>query len=102
MEQLTKEQAISIAKSGVWKDWPDRELVGFQLLQDRLCMDFSYFHEKVEQVLMRPVYTHEFAFKDNLIKEYLGDKPSPTLKEIMELIPENKRIIIIKQEKING
>jgi len=95
MEQLTKEQAIEFAQSGKWKDWPDKELVGFQLFQDRLCIDFSYFHAKIEKVLGRPVFTHEFISKDSLIKEYLGDKPIPTFDEIMNLIPKDKRLICI-------
>jgi len=95
MKQLTKEQAIEFGKSGKWKDWPDKELVGFQLFQDRLCIDFDHFHEKLEKVLDRPVFTHEFASKDNLIKEYLGDKPAPTLAEIMRLIPRDKRLICV-------
>ena len=95
MKQLTEKQAIELAKSGEWKSWPDQKLVGFQLSQDLLCMDFSYFHKKTEKVLGRPVFTHEFAFKDNLVKEYLKEKPMPTFGEIIGLIPKGSPIICL-------
>jgi len=95
MKQLTKEQAVTFAKSEVCKDWTDEQIVRFQLFQDRLCMDFSRFHTAMEKVLNRPIYTHEFAFISGLKEEYLGVKSKPTLEEIIDLIPEEKRILII-------
>ena len=94
MKQLTKEQAIAMAESGAWKDWTDEQIVRFQLFQNRLCMDFSRFHEAMGNVLDRPVYTHEFAYPDKLKEEYLGVKEKPSMEEIINLIPEEKRIII--------
>lgn len=94
MEQLTKEQAIALAETKWWENCTDEEIVRFQFFQDKLCMDFGEFHRAVEAVAGRPVWTHEFAFKDRLIEELYGDKPKPTLEEIMNLIPEDKRIII--------
>ena len=94
MEQLTEKQAITFAESKVWELWTNEEIVRFQLFQKRLCMDFSRFHEAIEAVLDRPVYTHEFAYIDELKKEYLGAKKPLTLTEIIELIPEDKRLVI--------
>lgn len=98
MKQLTKEQAIKFDKSGIWKDWTSEQIVRFQLFQDKLCMDFDRFHKAIEKVLNRPVYTHEFGMNhEGIIKEYLGVKKAPTLDEIINLIPEEKRIIIITE-----
>ncbi len=94
MEQLTEHQAIELAKSGIWKTWTDEQIVRFQLFQERLSMDFSTFQKAMEQVLKRPVFTHEFAFVDELRREYLGTQNAPTLKEIINLIPKDKRILI--------
>lgn len=94
MKQLTEIEAIAFAESDVWKEWTDEQIVRFQLFQDKLCMDFSRFNEAISKVLDRDVYTHEFAFHEGLIKEYLGVKNAPTFEEIMDLIPEEKRIII--------
>lgn len=92
-KQLTKEQAILFGENKMYKSMTHEEIVRFQLFQDKLCMPFSVFHEAVEKVLDRPVYTHEFAY-DGIKKEYLGEKEPPTFEEIVNLIPEEKRMII--------
>ena len=95
MKQLTTEQAIEFAKSKVYEDWTNEQIVRFQLFQEKLCMDFSRFHEAIEKVLDRPVFTHEFGLNyEGLVLEYLGEKKAPTMEEIIELIPEDKRLII--------
>ena len=95
MKQLTKEQAILFSKSEIWADWSHEEIVKLQLFQDKLCMPFSRFHEAIEKVLDRPVYTHEFGLNyDGIVKEFLGEKEKPTFKEIINLIPKEKLIIL--------
>lgn len=93
MKQLTSEQAIEFAKSGIWKDWSAEQIVRFQLFQTMLCMDFSSFHQAMEVVLKRPVFTHEFA-SHALKEEYLGTKEPPTYQEIIDLIPKEKLLIL--------
>ena len=94
MKQLTKKQAIEFYDSKVWEKWTDEQIVRFQLFQRLMCIDFSRFHKAMEIVLNRSIWTHEFASWDELRKEYLGVKKSPTFDEILNLIPEEKRIII--------
>jgi hypothetical protein len=94
MKQLTKEQAIAFYNSGEWKEWSKEQIARFQLYQECLFVPFDVFHEAIENELGRPVFTHEFAFIDQLRKEYEGKKPAPTLEEIVNLIPVEKRIII--------
>ena len=94
MEQLTKEQAIAIYEGGEWKDWSDEEIVKFQLFQDCLAVPFDRFHQAIEKVLNRPVWTHEFAFRDNLIAEYKKERPAPTFEDILNLIPKEKLIVV--------
>lgn len=93
-DQLTQEQAIKMAESKVWMEWTAEQVVRFQMFQERLCMDFSHFHKCVQEVLGRPVFTHEFAFRDELVKEYLGAKETPTFEDILNLIPKEKRLVI--------
>lgn len=90
---MTKEQAIQLADSKWWEGVSDHDIVMFQLFEEKLCMPFGRFHEAVEKALGRSVWTHEFAF-DGLKQEFLGDKPAPTWDEIVNLIPEEKRIIV--------
>lgn len=91
---MDKEQAIKLAESKFWETMSDRDIVGFQLFEDTLCMPFSVFHKAIENVLGRPVFTHEFAF-DGLKKEFLGVRLAPTMEEIINLVPEDKRIILM-------
>ncbi len=92
--QLTKEEAIAMYEGNEWKQWNDEKKFSFQMLQHRLCMPFGEFLKAAEIVLGRPVFTHEFAFREGLIREWLGDKPMPTFDEIIGLIPKDKLIIV--------
>ena len=94
MKQLTQAQAKALYDSGEWKKWTDEQIVRFQLYQDRLCVEWSRFHAAMEKVLGRPVWTHEFAFHDNLVAEYEGKRPRPTFEEIVALMPADKLIVV--------
>lgn len=93
--QFSTEQARAFGESNIWKDWVPEHIVGFQLYQDRLCIPFNVFHEAIEKVLKRPVWTHEFAFPENLRMELEGIRAKPTLQEIMDLIPKDKKILFV-------
>lgn len=93
-KQLTKEQAISFAESGIWKEWNSNQIVDFQLLQQLLCVDFGRFHEAMEEMLGRLIWTHEFADYDGLVMEYLGEKEAPPMEDIINMIPADKRILV--------
>ncbi len=95
VKQLTKEQAIAFYNSEVWKDMSDLQIVEMQLFQSKLAVPFDVLQQAVEKVFDRPVYTHEFANKENLQREFLGDKEPPTFEEIFALIPEGKQILQI-------
>lgn len=94
MKQLTEEQAIEFVQKGEWKNWSSEQIVAFQLFQDRLCVDFSLFQKAMQDVLGRPVWTHEFAYRNELIKEYQGLKNKPTMSDIINLIPAEKLIVV--------
>ena len=94
MKQLTKKQAIAIYRSGEWMDWTDEDIVKIQLFQDRVLMPFDRYHQAIENVLGRPVWTHEFAFRDRLIDEYQKERPTPTFEDIMALLPQEKIIVL--------
>lgn len=93
---MTKEQAIELAKSNWWAGKPAREVAMFQLFEENLCMPFGEFHEAVEKALGRSVWTHEFGLNlEGLRKELLGDASPPTMEQILDLIPADKRMIVI-------
>lgn len=64
MVQITKEQAIQIAESGIWKNWTDRERFMFQMSQECLSMPFDEFHKSAEETLVSPIFTHMFVMSD--------------------------------------
>lgn len=92
---MTKDEAIALHDSEFWKHLSLRERAEFQLFEGKLCMPFGVFHEAVEKTLERPVFTHEFGLNlDGLKMELMHGTTPPTFQEIMELIPEEKRITI--------
>lgn len=91
----SREAAISIYESQWWKGKTHRQIVEFQLFTAELCCPFAIFHEAVEKSLGRPVFTHEFGLNyDGICKEFLGEAEAPTLQQIMDLIPADKRVVI--------
>ena len=94
MKQLTKEQAIAFCENKCYENMTYRQIAEFQIEQDKLCIPFNVFHEAIEKTLGRPVFTHEFAFREELRKELYGEKEPPTFKEICNLIPEEKLILL--------
>lgn len=66
VQQLTKEQAIALYQGDEWRDWTDEEVVKVQLYQEKVCLPFGRFHEAIEHILGRGVYTHEFMDADAL------------------------------------
>jgi hypothetical protein len=96
---MTREEAIKLAKTEWWKYTDAETIVAFQLYEEKLCMPFTDFHKAIEKVLGRPVFSHELAFVDRLRIEHKGGKPKPTFEEIVELIPEEKRLLLVIKDK---
>jgi hypothetical protein len=93
---MTKDQAIALARSNWWIGRPARELAMFQMHEPLLCMPFDVFHKAVEESLNRPVFTHEFGLNlEGLKKEIQGESEPPSLEQVLNLIPEDKRILIL-------
>lgn len=93
---IDKASAQRLFDAKFWEPMTHRERAEFQLWQPLLCMPFPVFHEAVEQALGRPVYTHEFGRNlDGLRAEFLGERTAPSLKEIIDLIPEEKRLLCV-------
>ncbi len=94
-QAITVEQAKQLYKSNFWESMSDQKIVTFQLFEKLLCMPFDVFHKAIEKVLKRPIYTHEFGLNiDGIKREVLGTDLPPTIEDIINLIPEEKRIVI--------
>ena len=92
---IGKEAALKLFDSKWWEGKSAREITKFQLFTAELCCPFDVFHEAIEESLGRSVWTHEFGLDyDGLCLEFLGEKDAPTFDEILNLIPEEKMILI--------
>lgn len=97
-KSIGRKQAIRLAESGWWKGKSAREIAGFQLFVAELCMPFGEFQRAVEEALGRPVWTHEFGLNiEGIRAEFLGERPAPTLEEIISMIPAEKRIVVVTE-----
>ncbi len=93
---MTKEQAIKLYDSRFWEKMDYRQRAEFQLCEEKLCMPFGIFHEAIEKTLARPVFTHEFGLNIAGLKgELRGENGPPSMEEIINMIPEEKRIICL-------
>jgi len=64
-------------------------------------MDFSAYHEAVESLLGRPVWTHEFAHPDVLLHEADGEiAPPKDFEAILRKLPRRVRdkVIVIDRQ----
>ena len=91
---MDKETAIALAKSGWWERKYPEVVALAQLEEPLLCMPWEIFQKTVEDVLKRPVYTHEFATPELLIKELRGQRLPPIIEELLEQLPKDKTIIV--------
>ena len=94
-QSIGKAAAIAMTETEWWKGLPAWQIAKFQLFTTELCMPFSEFHRAVESALGRSVWTHEFGMNyDGLVQEFLGERDAPTMQEIFDLIPAEKRLVI--------
>jgi hypothetical protein len=100
---FTKENAIAFSDARLWEPMTYRQRAEFQMGVKKLCMPFDVFHEAIEKALGRPVYTHEFGLNWKGLKDELfGEKGKPTLDEIIAMIPEEKRIVLVMDNRKEG
>jgi len=88
--------AIAIAESKAWEGWSLDERALFQLQIRELCMPFDVFHQSVEHLLGRGVWTHEFIDMEGLLTEYYDNLEKPTMAEIMDKWPNKEQIVAVE------
>lgn len=59
-----------------------------------LEIPFDMLHKRIEELLGRPVWTHELARPEALLEEIRSSRPA-TMDEIIEKIPEDKRVVVL-------
>lgn len=95
-QTLGKEAVIKLYETKWWEQSTKERIAEFQLFTAELCCPFGIFHEALEHCLKRPVFTHEIAMNfDGIVAEFLCQRGTPTLEEILSLVPESKQIVVI-------
>lgn len=96
-QSIGRDAAIRLFETKWWIGKSHSEIANFQFFTAELCMPFDLFHAAIEKTLGRPIWTHEFALhRDQIAAELRGEKGAPTMQEILDLIPADKRIVITK------
>lgn len=92
---MTEKEAIKLAESKFWEKMTPREIAEFQMSEPLLCIPFQIFHEAMEKTLGRPIFTHEFGTNyEGLKQELFQGKPAPSLEDIVNMIPADKRVVV--------
>lgn len=93
ISDMTEAEAREMAATKWWETSTPREIACFQIKQPRLCCPWGVYHEAMEKTLGRSIWTHEFGLNvEGLKKELFEGKAPPSFDEILNLIPESKRI----------
>lgn len=96
MATIGKDAAIALFETKWWEGKTPRQIAGFCLSVQELCCPFDVFHEAVEKSFGRPVWTHEFGMNfQGILDEFNGAAAAPTMQEIIEQIPEEKRVVLV-------
>lgn len=93
---MTTQEAIALAESGWWEGKTPREIVAFQLYEEKLCMPFGDFHGALEAALGRPVWTHELGSPglENLRAEFEGLRGPASFSEVVAQVPPEKLMVV--------
>lgn len=69
---MTEQEVVNLYHSRVWEQWTDHQICEmlFGPANFRLFCGISRLQKALESVLGRPVFTHEFMFRDQLTAEY--------------------------------
>ena len=95
MNSIGKKKAVDLAETNWWELCESREIAEFQLFTEELCRPFEVFHKAVEDSLGRSVWTHELGMNwEGITAEFLGEREPPSIDQIVNLIPEEKRLVI--------
>lgn len=57
--------------------------------------DFGKVHQRIEELVGRPVWTHEMGLNWEGLIDEAASRQHPTMEEIIEQIPEEKRIVVV-------
>lgn len=66
-----------------------------KLLFGPLEIPFEKVHQRIEELVGRPVWTHEIGLNHNGLIEEARDGQHPSFQEIVDLIPSEKQVLVL-------
>jgi hypothetical protein len=77
----------------------EERLAEFDQLQGILEIDFDKFHKRMEEIVGRPVWRHEFA-RPELLREEMESGYTATLTDVLGKIPKGKKVIVVESPRL--
>ena len=97
MKEMTSEEARRFGEEGFWKKLTPVERAWMQLYQPCICMPLDVIYDAMQTLFDRPVYSHEM-WMDAMasLRKEAADRRHISFEEVLEKIPAEKRIVILK------
>lgn len=61
-----------------------------------MTMPFDKIHQRIEELVGRPVWTHEMGLNWAGLVEEAASRKAPTMQEIIDLVPPEKLIVVTR------
>ncbi len=76
----------------------DERAAEMELWFGPLEVEFDLVHKRLEELVGRPVWTHELGLNSEGLIEESRTRKAATFQEVIDLIPPEKRIVVVIDE----
>lgn len=76
----------------------DERLAEFQSWRPVLEIDFDKLHKRIEELVGRPVWTHELA-RPELLDHEIATGEQPGMEGVLAKLPADKSVIVVEGEE---
>lgn len=103
---ITLEQAEEIEKTKFYCFLDAKQIVRFQICLNMWCLEPGLFYAALEKILGRKISSEfgndvlpEYSYiHDDIIDEYLQKETIPTINELIEMLPKDKKYLQNERE----
>ena len=76
----------------------DERVVELEAICGVVEIPFDKIHQRIEELVGRPVWTHEIGWPELLVEEIRSQKPA-SFEDVLAKVPTDKRVIVVMREK---
>lgn len=73
----------------------DERVVELEAICDVIEIPFDKIHQRIEELVGRPVWTHEIGWPELLVEEIRSQKPA-SFEDVLAKVPPHVGVIIVK------